>query len=153
MNHITILRHQLATLGYRTGYALSNIENNYPEFEAGNGVKSPHDILHHMIHLCKGPFDYLRGEKFTPTEKVNWDDSIRLFYHYLKVTDEILKSIENPDEKMLLLLFQGPMCDAMTHVGQLMTLRRFSGDPLKGLHFMKVDIQTGKLDYTEDFTK
>jgi hypothetical protein len=151
MDYIAILRLHVATLAFRTEYAVSGAKANYPDFESGTGVKTPHDIMHHMINLTKGPDDLFSGRKFSPTEKIDWDNSIQQLRDYSAALDKTLLKLKDPDEQLLKTVYQGPMCDAMTHVGQLMTLRRLSGDPLAGLHFMKVDIEIGKLDYSGYF--
>jgi hypothetical protein len=42
-------------------------------------------------------------------------------------------------------LFQGPIADAFTHVGQLAMLRRLSGAPIRGENYFKADIIVGKV--------
>jgi len=43
-------------------------------------------------------------------------------------------------------LFQGPVADALTHVGQLAMLRRMSGSPTRGENFYVAAIQAGQVD-------
>jgi hypothetical protein len=40
-------------------------------------------------------------------------------------------------------LFQGPIADALTHVGQLAMLRRISGSPVGGENYYVADIRVG----------
>jgi hypothetical protein len=42
-------------------------------------------------------------------------------------------------------LFQGPVADALTHVGQLAMLRRLSGSPARGENFYVADIKVGQV--------
>ena len=42
-------------------------------------------------------------------------------------------------------LFQGPIADALTHVGQLTMLRRLAGSPVKGENYFKADIVEGRV--------
>jgi hypothetical protein len=42
-------------------------------------------------------------------------------------------------------LFQGPIADALTHVGQLAMLRRLSGSPTRGENFFVADIKAGQV--------
>jgi len=42
-------------------------------------------------------------------------------------------------------LLQGPIVDALTHVGQLMILRRMSGSPVYGENYFVADIAIGRL--------
>jgi hypothetical protein len=42
-------------------------------------------------------------------------------------------------------LFQGPIADAFTHVGQLALLRRLAGAPVRGENFVRADIVAGRV--------
>jgi hypothetical protein len=42
-------------------------------------------------------------------------------------------------------IVQGPLADAMTHVGQLYTLRRMAGSPVAKESFIKAPISAGKI--------
>ena len=42
-------------------------------------------------------------------------------------------------------LFQGPIADALTHVGQIAILRRLAGSPLRGENYFKADIAAGRV--------
>ncbi len=42
-------------------------------------------------------------------------------------------------------LFQGPLADALTHVGQLAMLRRLSGSPIRGENFFVAEIAVGRV--------
>ena len=42
-------------------------------------------------------------------------------------------------------LFQGPIADALTHVGQLAMLRRMAGCAFRGENYFVADIVTGRL--------
>ena len=42
-------------------------------------------------------------------------------------------------------LFQGPVADALTHVGQIAMLRRMAGGPIKGENYFVADIVSGRV--------
>ena len=42
-------------------------------------------------------------------------------------------------------MFQGPIADALTHVGQIAMLRRMAGSPVRGENYFKAEISAGKL--------
>jgi len=42
-------------------------------------------------------------------------------------------------------LFQGPIADALTHVGQIAMLRRLAGCPISGENYFKADIIAGRV--------
>ena len=45
---------------------------------------------------------------------------------------------------MDLKLIQGPLADALTHVGQLHAMRRKAGAPIAAMNYIKADIQAGR---------
>jgi hypothetical protein len=147
MDYKTILRQYLAMLAFRTGYALSDTGDSYHDFDAGFGVKTPRQIMLHMANLMKVPVDHLEIGKFTLYESENWDDIIKEFYNQMERLDKIIADLTDPDEEKLIDLFQGPICDAMAHVGQLLTLRRMNGNPIDGKLYWKEKIEIGKFKY------
>ena len=42
-------------------------------------------------------------------------------------------------------LFQGPIADALSHVGQIAILRRLAGGPVKGENYYVAEIQAGRV--------
>ena len=42
-------------------------------------------------------------------------------------------------------LFQGPIADALTHVGQITLLRRMAGSPVRGENYFKAAIAVGQV--------
>ncbi len=42
-------------------------------------------------------------------------------------------------------LFQGPVADALTHVGQIAMLRRMAGSPVRGENYFRAEISTGQV--------
>jgi hypothetical protein len=42
-------------------------------------------------------------------------------------------------------LFQGPIADALTHVGQLNMLRRTAGSPVRGESYARAEIVRGRV--------
>ena len=72
-----------------------------------------------------------------------WDENIERFFALLKQLDTLLATNaplrRYNDERML----QGPLADAMTHVGQLAMIRRMYGSPTTGENFAEAGIQVG----------
>ncbi|MGC2828309.1 MAG: hypothetical protein WB994_01585, partial [Candidatus Acidiferrum sp.] len=42
-------------------------------------------------------------------------------------------------------LFQGPIADALTHIGQIAMLRRLAGCPIRGENYFKAEITAGRV--------
>jgi hypothetical protein len=43
------------------------------------------------------------------------------------------------------IIFQGPIADALTHVGQIALLRRLAGGPVRGENYFKAEIVAGRV--------
>jgi hypothetical protein len=69
---------------------------------------------------------------------------VERFFLTLKKFDDYLASeapLGFPVEK----LFQGPIADGLTHVGQIAMLRRLAGAPVRGENYFKAEITVGKV--------
>jgi hypothetical protein len=66
------------------------------------------------------------------------------FFAALKKFDDFLASTEpmhaSPEK-----LLQGPIADALTHVGQIAMLRRLAGGPVKGESYYEAEIAVGRV--------
>jgi len=62
----------------------------------------------------------------------------------LKRLDDYLESGEPPacSEESL---FQAPIADALTHIGQLAMLRRIAGGAVRGENYFKAEIEAGRV--------
>ena len=148
MDYKHILRHHLATLAFRMNYALKNAPEGFAEFSAGHGVRTPKEIILHIVHALTCTHEILSKIDFSSIKISEWDETINAFYNSLQTLDTTIKNLDDPDEKLLCLMYQGPVCDAMTHIGQLMMLRRLAGSPLEGYEFDQDEsIQIGKFKY------
>jgi hypothetical protein len=78
------------------------------------------------------------------SEPLPWEKEVERFFAALKTFDDFLASSEPmqaPPEK----LFQGPIADALTHVGQIAILRRLARDPVKAENYYKAEISVGRV--------
>jgi hypothetical protein len=139
------LRHTLATLAYRGGKALRGAPVSFAAFRAGETSRTPLEILAHMGDLFDWAVALTSGEhKWQNAEPQSWNEQVERFFAGLQRFDEILAGdapLGFPVER----LFQGPVADALTHVGQIAALRRLAGAPVKGENYFKADIQAGRV--------
>ena len=145
MNYTETMRRLLATLAFRTRHAFSEAPEGFEDFDAGMGVRTPHQILHHMNDCVSMTNDMLRGQKPTRLEEMSFMETVETFHQKLKELDDTLQEVKMPDEEKCLKLFQGPLCDAMTHVGQLMMLRRLMGSSIPGATYYRSEIKNGQV--------
>ena len=145
MDNIYLLRHYLATLAFRTQHAIEGAPDNYPEFKAGHAVLTPLRILNHMTEIAVGTKEVYCGRDFDKLEPLEWEEAIQKFHSALQELDTTLLEMDSPGDQRILQLFQGPWLDMMTHVGQLMTLRRLAGKPVDTEPYYRSNIRVGRV--------
>jgi hypothetical protein len=138
-----LLRHTLAALAYRAARALEGAPVHFAGF-AGAG-RMPVQILAHMGDLFDWAFTISLGdEQWHTTLPHPWAEEKARFFSALKAFDDLLAS-DVPIKAPIDRLMQGPVADALTHVGQLAMLRRLSGSPTTGEDFFIADVATGRV--------
>jgi hypothetical protein len=140
-----LLRHSLATIAYRGGKAIRDAPQGYVDFNAGQKCRTPLQILAHINDLFDWGLSMAKGKPaWHGTQPTSWPDEVQRFFDSLKSFDDYLAGTEplqaSPDK-----LFQGPLADALTHVGQLAILRRLSGVPIRGENYYKAEISKGQV--------
>jgi hypothetical protein len=140
------LRHTLATLAYRCNKTLRDAPEGFANFSASEIKNTPLDLLAHIGDLLEWTLNHCKGNsKYNHSTPTDWQSEVERFYTSLKMLDSHLSSQE-PINASLERLFQGPIADALTHVGQLALLRRMAGLPIQGENFFSADIQAGQFD-------
>jgi hypothetical protein len=140
-----LLRHTLATLAYRGGKAVRNAPDGFAEFQAGKGVRTPGQILAHLGDLFDWALSIGMGQqKWHDSKPLPWEQEVERFFATLQKFDDYLASSE-PVHAPLEKLFQGPVADALTHVGQIGILRRLANAPVKGENYYAAEIEAGRV--------
>jgi hypothetical protein len=138
------LRHTLATIAYRGGKALRGAPPESAAYVCGPRTRTPLQILGHINDLLDWALSLCEGQgRWNTTKPVSWDDEVRRFFAGLARVDAFVSS-ERPLGCAPEQLFQGPIADALTHVGQIAMLRRLAGAPVKGENYFKADIAAGR---------
>ncbi len=78
------------------------------------------------------------------SQPLPWAQEVERFFGTLKRFDDYLEgnnALHASPER----LFQGPVADALNHVGQIAMLRRLAGIPMKGENYFKADIAAGRV--------
>jgi hypothetical protein len=138
-------RHTLATLAYRARKVLLGAPESFAAFRVGEtGARTPIEILAHMGDLFDWALALARGQQvWRQATPRSWSEEVDRFFAALSRFDEavgsgeLLGSVER--------LFQGPVADALTHVGQLALLRRLAGSPVQGENYFKAEIAVGQV--------
>ena len=140
-----LLRHTLATLAYRGGKAVRDAPAGFASFKAAPTTRTPGEILAHVGDLMDWGLSVARGkQEWHNAAPRPWDDEVARFFRAVAAFDDYLAG-EVPLGDSPESLFQGPVADAFTHVGQIALLRRLAGGPLRGENYHKADIALGRV--------
>jgi hypothetical protein len=140
-----LLRHTVATLAYRAEKVVRDVPENYPSLRLSPSSRTPAEILAHIGDLFDWALWLAKGEhRWHDSAPQAWTLEVQRFFKSVKCFDEYLESTAplncNPEK-----LFQGPIADALTHVGQLALIRRAAGAPVRGENYFKAQIVAGRI--------
>jgi hypothetical protein len=140
-----LLRHTLATLAYRGAKAVRGVSEKFASFRVGDQSRTPAQILAHVGDLLDWALSLAKGaQTWRDSAPSPWSRETTRFFEGLERLDQYLASdapLKASPEK----LFQGPIADALTHVGQIAMLRRLAGSAMKGENYYKADIVAGRV--------
>jgi len=144
-----MLRHTLSTLAYRCAKTLRDAPCAFADFRACEGARTPHEILAHLSDLLDWGLSTAQGTpQWRSSKLLPWQEDTARFFAALQAFDDYLASrlpLRESAEK----LFQGPIADALTHVGQLALLRRMAGAPIRGENYFIAEITAGRVSQNQ----
>ncbi len=139
------LRHAVATLAYRGGKALRGAPEDFAAFQVATATRTPGQILAHIGDLLDWALGLADGKHvWHDSTPQPWEQDVARFFATLRKFDRRLaskKALGFPAER----LFQGPVADALTHVGQIAMLRRLAGCPVRGENYFLAHIVAGRV--------
>lgn len=136
-----LLRHTVATLAYRAARALDGAPDCFAAYDGWG--RQPIQILAHMGDLFDWALSAMQGsERWHNSTPLTWPQEKARFFAALKAFDDYLAS-DNVLHAAAEPLFQGPIADALTHVGQIAMLRRMAGSPTRGENFFVAKVVAG----------
>ena len=139
-----LLRHVVATIAYRGAKAVRGAPGEFADFHASPTSRTPVQVLAHVGDLFDWALSMAKGDgRWHTSDPQPWLHEIERFHTVLGRFDEYLASerpIAYPCERLL----QGPLADALTHVGQLAMLRRIAGAPIKSESYNRAPIERGR---------
>jgi len=140
-----MLRHTVATLAYRGGKALRGSPPGFSEFRVGSSTRTPGQILAHVGDLLDWGLSLAKGKRtWHNSDPQPWEEDTQRFFKALKAFDAFLASkapLGCAPEK----LFQGPVADALTHIGQISMLRRLAAAPVRAENYLRAEISAGRV--------
>jgi len=118
---------------------------NFSQFRIGEGTRTPGQILAHVCDLFDWALSIARGkEEWHSLEPRAWDDDVARFFAGLTAFDAYLAS-DAPLGAPVEMLFQAPVADALTHIGQISMLRRLAGSPVRAENYSRAEIVAGRV--------
>jgi hypothetical protein len=132
-------------VAYRAGKAIRNAPDTFAEFHGGEGSRTPGQILAHMGDLFDWALSIAKGQRtWKDSIPLVWEKETERFFAALKNFDDYLASSE-PLHAAPGKLFQGPVADSLTHVGQIAMLRRMAGGPVRGESYFDAQVAVGRV--------
>ena len=137
------LRHAVATIAYRGGKVVRDAPSGFADFCVGGKTRTPLQILAHIGDLLDWTCVLARGEKtWNDAKPQSWDREVERYFDGLQRVDQQLQQpLQCEPER----LFQGPIADTLTHVGQLAMLRRIANAPVRAENYFRADIAAGRV--------
>lgn len=138
-----LFRHALATLAYRAAKALRDAPADFAAY--GGAGRTPLEIVAHLGDLMEWGVSMANGtRKWHESEPASWDAECDRFFAALQSFDDYLGG-DGAIACDVNRLFQGPVADALTHVGQIAMLRRMAGTATPGENYFAAQVETGRV--------
>jgi hypothetical protein len=138
------LRQLAATLAYRAAKVLREVPPDFANYRITTNGRSAVEIVAHMGDLMKWGTWLARGEHIWKAEgSSDWDAEVKRFFNLLGEMDALIAAREfnGSVEKLI----QGPLADALTHVGQLSMMRGAAGLPVRPESYARAEITAGRV--------
>ena len=141
---VHLLRHLVATITYRADVATSDVPEGFARTRLAVDVRTPLELLAHVADLMQWSAALVRGaERPAGVEDASWDAALERLEVGLEQLDLALANGPTPSLDVEALL-QGPLADALTHVGQLLLVRRLAGVPAPPQGYYRAEIEAGR---------
>jgi hypothetical protein len=132
-------------VAYRAAKATRNAPADFANFRAAGDVRTPIQIVAHMADLYDWALSLSKGKwNYNQSTPQSWEPELDRFHAALCAFDDYLAS-DAPLGHSIERLFQGPIADSLTHVGQIAILRRLADSPIRAESYARSDIVAGRL--------
>jgi hypothetical protein len=140
-----LLRHMIATVAYRGGKAMRGAPAGFASFKAADSARTAGELVAHIGDLYDWALSLAEGaQAWNTSQPLPWDEEVDRFFRTLANLDMYLAS-DAPLHARAEQLVQGPIADSLTHVGQLVMLRRLSGHAMRSENYARADILAGRV--------
>ena len=139
-----VVRHLTATLAYRAAKVVRDAPPGFAQTSFGDSTRKPVLIVAHLADLMAWAITLTRGSYVWKAEgSDDWATEVARFFDNLATLDRELAA--NPADVSIEKLIQGPLADALTHVGQLAMLRGMAGAPVRPESYARAEIVAGRV--------
>lgn len=140
-----VLRQLAATLAYRAAKVLRDPPDGFANQSFGDATRQPVRIVAHMADLMAWGISMAAGGKeWKAGGGDDWATEVHRFFSGLAALDAAIAA-DGPFAGSIDKLIQGPLADALTHVGQLSMLRGMAGAPVRPESYARADIVAGRV--------
>ena len=144
------LRQMAATLAYRAAKVLRDVPPDFAHRSFGDATRQPIRILAHMGDLMSWGVSMAGGGKeWKPAGGDDWNTEMHRFFSGLASFDAALAA-DGEFKGSIEKLIQGPLADALTHVGQLAMLRGMAGAPVRPESYARAIITAGRVGLDQE---
>jgi hypothetical protein len=140
-----LLRHAVATLAYRAEKALRDTPASFAGLRLSPSSRSALEIVSHLGDLMEWGERMALGQyHWEARPAAEWEAACERFFRSVKALDEAIVQASF-DEYPAEMIFQGPIADALTHVGQLSIMRGVAGAAVRPESYARAEIQAGRV--------
>ena len=136
----------LATLAYRAAKALRDVPAGFGSSTPLAGARRPVDVVAHLADLMAWGATLARGEyTWKAGGGEDWDVEVKRFFAGLEEFDRALAVEGALPAGAMEKLIQGPLADALTHVGQVAMLRGAAGARVRPEAYARAEVSVGRV--------
>jgi|GEM_PF-638065 len=141
-----VLARTIDGLGYRYHWATKGLSDTDLAYKPSEDGRSAAETLDHLYGLASMIENTIAGKpnvRPAPASPTNWDVKRKATLDKIKSASDLLKSMnnleglkitfqrgENTSDMQFWHIMNGPLADAIYHVGQIVVFRRASGNPM-----------------------
>lgn len=146
------LRQLAATLAYRAAKVLRDAPTGFGVARFGDTTRQPIKIVAHMADLMTWGVSIARGGyEWKPGGGDDWQTEVDRFFNGLAALDAAIAADGFAGD--INKLIQGPLADALTHVGQLAMLRGMLNAPVRPESYARAVIVAGRVGLDQEAAK
>lgn len=158
-NACTVVARMVDGLGFRYYWATEGLRDEDLQFKPSEEARTTGETIQHIYGLCSVVLNSVKKvPNIRPSEQkeMTFEERRKATLLFIKEASDILKSSDPKEMEEFNIVFQrgetssefpfwnqlnGPLADAIWHVGQVVSLRRSSGNPFNS----KVSMFSGKV--------